>query len=219
MHFSQCCQNLEVVKCLGFLLHAFVQAGRKVLSLARFAGWDSSIRELRVQVMADKSSACCIPPVISGSQSCLPPPAAGKSWQRRDNIWFKICSCQVIDRVRKTNTWREQGWVFSLLNLWAKSRLLQWKSRCRCFRQLLQDVVLGHERRFEEHFAVMVADLLHFWLQLTAHSHPLSLILLVHRPGGNWNISLLSHTPSSPRQQMGKYYSGFFFFFNLQVDW
>lgn len=41
MHFSQCCQNLEVVKCLGFLLHAFVQAGRRVLCLARSAGWDS----------------------------------------------------------------------------------------------------------------------------------------------------------------------------------
>lgn len=44
------------------------------------AGWDSegpgSIRELEVQVTADKSSACCIPPVISGRQQrCLPPPA------------------------------------------------------------------------------------------------------------------------------------------------
>lgn len=149
--------------------------------------------------------------------AALPSPSSsGKPWQRPDNIRFKICSCQVIDRGRKTSTWRERGQGFSLLNLWAKSRLVQWESRCQCFHQLLQDVILGHERRFEEHFAVMVADLLHFWLQLTAHSHPLSLILLVHRPGGNWNIFLLSHTPSSPWQQMGKYYS---VFFNLQVDW
>lgn len=40
MHFFQCCRNLEVLKCLGFLLHAFVQAGKKVLYLARSAGWD-----------------------------------------------------------------------------------------------------------------------------------------------------------------------------------
>lgn len=35
MLFFQCCQNLEVVKCLGFLLHAFVQAGKEVYRLGR----------------------------------------------------------------------------------------------------------------------------------------------------------------------------------------
>lgn len=43
-------QNLEVAKCLGFLLCAFVQVGKKALHLLRSTGWDgerfSSIWEL-----------------------------------------------------------------------------------------------------------------------------------------------------------------------------
>lgn len=43
-------QNLEVAKCLGFLLCAFVQVGKKALHLPRSTGWDgerfSSIWEL-----------------------------------------------------------------------------------------------------------------------------------------------------------------------------
>lgn len=44
---------------------------------------------------------------VSSAAFPLQPP--GKSWQRRDNISPQICSCQVIDEVRKTNTLRERG--------------------------------------------------------------------------------------------------------------
>lgn len=78
-----------------------------------------------------------------------------------------------------------------------------------------------HERGFGEHFPVMVSDYC-FWLQSAAHSHRLSPILLVHRPGATrisfFCPTLLHHHGNKWANIIIFWVVGWVFFF-LQVDW
>lgn len=93
----------------------------------------------------------------------------------------------------------QEGWPFSLLNSWAKPSLAQWRSALLCFVPQPCLAMAGHERGLEERFAG--------WLLVTINStfSPPRSDSAPSQAWGNKEIFLLSHTPSSPWQQMGKW--------------
>lgn len=180
----------------------------------------SSTGELYPEVSANRSSHCYIPPVISGSQHAVfPLQPARESWQRQDNILLQICSHQVIDEVRKTNTLKRVRLNFSLLNLWARSGLAQCKSSCWC--SLSSSFRRCHFARASTKEGVVktLQAGSSGWLPpslVTANStfSPTLSDSVCSQARGNRNTSLLFHAPSSPQQQTGKYYYFFFFKFS-----
>lgn len=105
MHFYQWYQQLEVVK--WFPSPAFVQASEKAAGMAKAQAASRGFEQKLGQTKAATVAFHLLSLGVSSAAFPLQPP--GKSWQHRDNISPQICSCQVIDEVRKTNTLRERG--------------------------------------------------------------------------------------------------------------
>lgn len=104
-HFYQWYQDLEVVK--WFRSPAFVQASKKAAGTAKGRAASQGFKQKLGQTKAATVAFHLLSLGVSSAAFPFQPP--GKSWQRRDNISLQICSCQVIDEVRKTNTLRERG--------------------------------------------------------------------------------------------------------------
>lgn len=213
--FFQWCQILGVVKCLRFHLHAFVQASMKVQGTAT----GPAALESCAQKSEHTEAATATFHLLSMGVSMLSSPSSlpASPGQHQDNILLQICSHQVIDEVRKTNTLKGVRLDFSLLNLWAKSGLAQCKSSCWC--SLSSSFRQCHFARasMKEGVRKTLQAGNSGWLPpslVTANStfSPTLSDSVCSQARGNRNTSLLFHTPSSPQQQMGKYYYFFFKF-------
>lgn len=198
----------------GFFCMSFVQAGKKVLYLARSAGWDAkgsgSIWELLTKSYRRGKWWLLHSTCYLWESAALPSPSSfpaspgsaeitfhSRSAHARLSIklgkripWGRKARFSVCLIYGPSLAWYNGGPAVGILCHPLEDAILQW-----------QDMKGGLKNTLQRWWLTTV-----FLVTINSTFSPTLSDSSCSQARGNRNIFLLSHTPSSPWQQMGKYY-------------